>query len=388
MDIVINEIKKIFNTKMVILLIIINIIVYFLFIEFDIKYFPNGRPAGDSYRIAVQMQKDHGTNMDEEEFENFKSIYNEKLKEVDKYIQGDKEFRELGIKNYKEFIEKRQENLHKGTEYGNKFDKLDRRIMFEEWIDLFWEIPEREVIIKGYENRDKFINKNYDMNLTKQQETRIKEILNNKSDTSVLPGVIMQNYNNIIFYVSLAILISTIFMISPIYLRDNKNNINFLQYTSKKGRKIFKSKITASIISSFVITTIQFVCFFILYSHNKVYMFFHCNINSFLNYRLSWYDITFIQYIVITVAAVYILVLAFTMMSILVSSTVHNYIALVGVQLPIVLLIFYWFLRIAVTELVDIRFKEGIVPLCYAVVVILLIVLITKRWRRERVADI
>ncbi|WML33272.1 hypothetical protein [Clostridium sp. OS1-26] len=387
MGIVINEIKKIFNTKMVILLIIINIIMYFLLIEFDIKHFPNGRPAGDNYRIAVQMQKDYGTNMDEEEFENFKSIYNEKLKEADKYIQGDKEFRELGIKNYKEFIEKKEENLYKDKESESKLDKLYSRIMFKEMVDLFWEIPQREDIIKRYENKDKFMFMNY-RNLTKQQETRIKEILNNKSDTSVFHEVIIENYNFLIFHVSLAILISTIFMISPVYLRDNKNNINFLQYTSKKGRKIFKSKAIAAIISSFIITTIQFICFFALYSQNKVGMFFHSNINSLLNFRHSWYDITFIQYIAITVAAVYILVLAFTMMSILVSSTAHNYIALVGVQLPIALLIFKVFLRTAVTDLVDIRFKEGIVPLCYAVVVILLIALIIKRWRRERVADI
>lgn len=386
MGIVINEIKKIFNTKMVILLIIINIIMYFLLIEFDIKHFPNGRPTGDNYRITVQMQKDYGTNMDEEEFENFKSIYNKKLKEADKYIQEDKEFRELGIKNYKEYIEK-QENLHKAEKNEDKFNKLCDRIMFKEGVDLFWEIPQREDIIKRYENKDKFMFMNY-RNLTKQQETRIKEILNNKSDTSVFHEVIIENYNFLIFHVSLAILISTIFMISPIYLRDNKNNINFLQYTSKKGRKIFKSKAIAAIISSFIITTIQFICFFALYSQNKVGMFFHSNINSLLNFRHSWYDITFIQYIAITVAAVYILVLAFTIMSIIVSSTVYNYIALVGIQLPIVLLIFKVFLRTAVIDLVDIRFKEGIIPLCYAVVIIMFIALIIKRWRREEVADI
>jgi len=198
--------------------------------------------------------------MDSEELENFKSIYNEKVKEADKYIKEHKEFSEIGIENY------------------NEFRKAGALIIqqYQKGAFSVYEFP------------------------TTKQIARIKETINNKSDTSVFSCVIFDNYNDLIFCVSMTILLSIIFMISPIFLKDNKRNITSLQYTTKRGRKLFKSKVVAGIISAFIISTIQLICMFILYSHNNVGMFFNSNINSSTS-SLSWYDLTFIQYIVITI---------------------------------------------------------------------------------------
>ncbi len=54
-------------------------------LSFEIDYFPNGRPVLDEYNIGTQMIYDYGHGMDETEFEDFKNIYEEKLKEVDQW---------------------------------------------------------------------------------------------------------------------------------------------------------------------------------------------------------------------------------------------------------------------------------------------------------------
>ena len=123
-------------------------------------------------------------------------------------------------------------------------------------------------------------------------------------------------------------------MITPIYLRDNKDRINYLQYTSRIGRNIFKKKIAAGILASFIMVTLQLICFFSLYSTNNTSMFFNSNINSIYNSIISWYDLTFIQYISLTVMGIYILALVFTLVSMLVSSIGQNYITVIGIQLP------------------------------------------------------
>jgi hypothetical protein len=381
MRVVISEIKKIFNLKMVLLLIIINIVMYFLFIEFNVKYFPNGRPAGDIYRIMVQMQKDYGTQMNSEEFENFKSIYNKKVKEADEYIKEHKEFGEIGIENYNEF--RKAGDTKMNDKSREKFQKLSNGIFFDKGVDLFWELQARALIIQQYQRGAFSI---YEFPTTKQI-ARIKEIINNKSDISVFNGVILDNYNDLIFCVSMTILLSIIFMISPIFLKDNKRNITPLQYTTKRGRKLFKSKVVAGIIGALIISTIQLICTFILYSHNNVGMFFSSNINSSTS-SLSWYDLTFIQYIVITVVAVYLLAFVVTIMTMLISGLVHNYIALVGIQLPIVFLLFKVVLSNAVTRVIDIQFPKYSIPLWYVSMIVLITTLIFIRWRREKVTDI
>ena len=151
MTIILNELKKIFNIKFILLFILITLIMYFLFIEFDIKYFPNGRPSLDIYNIFVDMKDSYGEFMDEEEFEDFKRKYEETKKEADEYIQSRKDFRELGITNYDEFID-----MDDTT--NKEFKKLRYDVIFNKRIDVFWELPCREEYIRAYENREEHSN--------------------------------------------------------------------------------------------------------------------------------------------------------------------------------------------------------------------------------------
>ena len=57
-----NELKKILTWKILLLLVLVNSVLYFLLIEFYIEYFPNGRPAIDSYNIGIEMIDKYGSN--------------------------------------------------------------------------------------------------------------------------------------------------------------------------------------------------------------------------------------------------------------------------------------------------------------------------------------
>lgn len=377
MRIILNEIKKIFSLKMVSLLMLISIIMYFLFISFYIEYFPNGRPKLDIYNISVEMVDNYGEYMDEREFEDFKSRYDELVKETDRYIQSREEFIKADITTYEQFQNMDTDN--------KELDKFYKDIIFKRKIDIFWELPQRENFITLYENREEF---RKDKPLNNQQERRIKELLKKGSRTSVLPYMVLENYNDLIKPVCSLILIGIIFIISPIYLRDSKNKVNYLQYTSKTGRKIFKKKIAAGLLSAFIITTIQLIYFFTIYSLNNVSMFYKCNINSIFNYRVYWYDLTFIQYIVLTVVAIYSLAFIVTLISMLVSSIGRNYITIIGIQLPIALLTFIVLLRYIIINMTDIRYSQLFLPLCYLILIFIGIIPMVIRWRKESVLDV
>lgn len=379
MMIVLNEIKKIFNLKMVFLLILISIIMYFLFISFYIECFPNGRPAADIYNIFVEMTANYGEYMDVEEFEHFKTLYKGKIKEADKYISSREDFRGVGITTYEEF---------KNMDINKKeFEQLRYDVIFDKQVDIFWELPWREEYIYTYENRKELM-RNKCRYLNENQKLRIEEILKKGHEASVLPDVVFENYNDLIKLVSTLILLSIMFMISPIYLRDSKNNVNYLQYSSKLGRKIFKKKMVAGLLSAFIITTIQLILFFGLYSFNKVSMFFNSNINSIFNTIISWYDMTFIQYIVLSVIAIYILAFVVTLISIYISSIGQNYITVIGIQLPIALFTFKVLLKYLIIDMTAIWFSPFLLPLSYLILIAIGVMIIKMRWKRERGLDI
>ena len=98
MRIIINEIKKLFNLKILLILGLIVFIIWKIFISFWIEVFPNGSNT-PTFNLSVQMLKDYGTTMDEKEFEDFKEKSALREKEADEYLKGDKEAQELGIKS-------------------------------------------------------------------------------------------------------------------------------------------------------------------------------------------------------------------------------------------------------------------------------------------------
>jgi len=378
MKVVLNEIKKIFNLKMVSVLMLISIVMYFLFISFYIEHFPNGRPELYYYNIGVEMINNYGEKMDEKEFVHFKDAYSKQVEEADRYLQSKKEFVDEGITTYEKF-----KNMDQDIE---KLDNLHSYVFFEVKSDIFWQLQAREQLIEDYKHKDEWMGSVYEI-INEKQEKRIKEIANSGNYESVFPYLIFENYNALIKYVAMLVVISIIFMISPIFLKDKLNKVNLLQNASKNGRNLFKKKVTSGLIAAFIITTIQLLCFFIAYSFNNVEMFFNSNINSVFGSYLSWYDLTFMQYMVITVIAVYILSFVIGLIVMFISSIANNYITLIGVQAPIIFIISELLPRI-VGRITDIYLPKYFIPITYFSLIIIGTILIVIRWKKEKKLDI
>ena len=338
MRIILQEMKKIFRPVMLLLLVIINCLMYYTFIDFDITVFPNGRPATDMYNIGVEMVEKYGHELDEVEIEDFKTVLQQEIKKADEYIQTDREFAELGITTYKQFIEERNEAFD-NFDANSAFEKLHSRVVFEEGVDLFWEIPEREQIIERME----YVHERYGYSIiegkpTKKQVQRIQEVISSGAVNTIFPSYpVGDNFQSISKSIAMTILVSVLFMISPIYIRDYKNNMIGLQYTSKIGRDLFKKKLVAGMISAFLITTVLLIVYYGLYTTNDIGMFLNSGINSFMGW-LYWYDLSFLQLILVTILFTYVLTFSIALLAMFVSSICKNYISVIGILLPIFVL--------------------------------------------------
>src|SRR5690606_19581789 len=275
MRIIIHEMKKIFHLNGALLVLVLSFVCYVLFIRFYIENFPNGRPALDHYRIGVEMVKSYGSRMDEEEFSHFKEVYHQRVEEANRFLQSRPEFAAAGITTYEAF---RNMDMSNDT-----LAQLHSKIMFEESVDLFWELEAREYLIERYENKEAWIRGRYE-HINDQQEQRIQEMIDRGKINAILPYLVLHNYNELIRHVSILTLLSIIFMVSPLYLRDRTNQVMYLQYSSKTGRKIFGKKLVAGLLSAFLIITLQIAVFFAVYSLNQVGPFLSSEINSFFNH--------------------------------------------------------------------------------------------------------
>lgn len=346
MRIIINELKKIFNVTNVLVLLVASFLIWNLFIYFEIEYFPNGQPHTQHYNNAVTMLNRYGTSMDEKEYEDYKKIREDKEKEATNYLLNDKDARSLEISTYDELraiIQK--ENRTAGEK---KIDDLYSKIMFEENIGVFWDLEAIDYEMGRYEDKKFWVGLGQ-QGMNENVLERQREVINSEQVNSPLNFVILRNYNNLILSVTTLILISVAIMISPIFSNDNRNKVNYLQYSSKVGRKLFKKKIIAGVISSLVIVTMQLGIFFTIYKSNNTLMFWDCSINSVFSDALSWFDLTFGQYIMLSVIITYIVALGYSAIVMFVSSKVNSYIALIGIQIPILFV-----LQPALSDIMDI----------------------------------
>ena len=333
MGIIKNELKKIFNIKSLLILSVISFVIYKMFISFYIDHFPNGRPAVDIYDIAKRFIEEEGINTSEVGVQYFLNLEKEYEEEADNYILNNKVAQELGVSSRKEL----KELIYSGTENSKKAAEFNDSIIFEEPVDAFWKLEGISYFIEQY---DRIIGN--DTSLSEEQNERIDKIINSESYRDVIPEFILENYNGFIFNSTALILISIIFLLAPIFTKDKHRNLEQIQYTTKRGRKLYKDKIIASLIASGIIVTVELSILFFLYltRENTVEVFYNSSINSWLVFGFRWFDLTFKEYIFVVIALVYILSISVSLFIAFISRKCNRYISLIGISLLLTLVFF------------------------------------------------
>ncbi len=388
MRVIINEIKKLLNIKSIIMITAIFFIIWSLFIGSSyIEYYPQGLPELPQFNLSEQMLKEYGETIDDEEWESFVNDTKELEREADEYLQNDSEAKDIGITSYREFIERFEKGFGSQTEYKDEVDKLFSRIMFQEENYLFWELENREYLIDRYSQKEEWLSgRSFENN--KKQIARMKEVIESEDSDSVFNFAVFRNYNSIIGYFAIIVIITIAFIVSPIFIDDEKSKTNYLQYSSKTGRKLACKKVIAAMISSFLVTTVEIIALLIMYSKNNSFQFWNCSINGIFNDVTSWFNLTFGQYIILTIIILYIITFIVTSVSIYVSTKAKTYIELIGIQLPVLFVICVFVKALGINEVTYVLFPKYLLHIIYGILIIASSIMIFKVIRKEKVKDI
>lgn len=387
MRVIINEIKKLLNIKSIIMIGAIFLIIWSLFIGFYIEYFPQGIPELPNFNLSEKMLKEYGETIDKEEMESFIIETKELEREADEYLQNDSEAKDIGINSYRDFIENIEKSYSSYTEIGEKISKLNSKIMFDEENYLFWDLQEREYLIDRYLQKEEWLSGRASEN-NEKQVNRVNEILESEDSDSVLNFVAFRNYNSIIGVFAIIVIITVAFAVSPIFIDDEKSKTNYLQYSSRLGRNLARKKVISAMITSFIVTTVEIIALFIMYSKNNTLQFWNCSVNGIFSDVTLWFNLTFGQYIIVTIIILYILTFIVTGISIYVSTKAKTYISLIGIQLPILFIICAFVKAIGINEVTIIWLPKYLLHIIYGALVIASSIMILKVIRKEKIRDI
>lgn len=376
MQILWNELKKILTWKMLLLLVAVNAVMYFLFIEFFITHFPNGRPELDYYNVSVEVLDRYGADIDEVAYEGMKETYASEIKKVDDFLQATPKYAEKGLTTYEKVM-----NIEDDGPLDLRWELYDESIG-----DTLWELQAWEGFIEVYESGEEILDGWIDYEMSNAQESRINELKETKQ-WMVFPDVALENYKMIIKEIAVTIFLSIVILISPIFMKDRLGRIDTLQYTAKTGRNLFKVKIIAGFLATFLVVSGLLTIYFSLYATNHTGMFFGLPIHKLVGH-LSWYDPTFFQFILLTVFGIYLLAFISATIAMTISSIVPNTISLIGVQIPYVFLLNGVIVNYLITRVINIYVAKWLVPTAYGTLLVASIVFIVLIWKREQKRDI
>lgn len=378
MKLFLYEMRKIFSWKLILLVILLNVLMFKLMIEFDLKHFPNGRPDGDTFKIEQQLIPKYGPKIDENEFSEIKEVYQQKVKEADQYLANDKDAIAAGLENYEKF---------------NHYDENDElqmnyhdELFFNRDLDFPWELQSYEWYLNEYQYAKQSMIMKLKDATTNAQKKHFEQLLK-ENKLPFYSDRVTYNFKTYKTSVAITIFLSIIILISPIYLRDVQANVVSLQYSSRKGRKAFRVKWFAGLISTILITSLLLTLYMVLYQSNETSSHFDLPLHALGRYD-HWYDMTFLQYIMLSVIIIFIISILLGMLTMVISSAVNNTLALIAIQIVVAFIMIAGVASFIVRNVIDLQFPQLFVPAILMIFIGVIAIATYAVSKKEQLKDI
>lgn len=371
------EVRKIVSWKLLLLIFLVNVLLFKLLIEFNLEYFPNGRPAGDHFDIEQQIIPLFGAEWDEEELLKLQAMYEAEVLVADTYLANDPEAVALGMNSYEKFDNYEYENAEQYA-YRNK-------TIFESNLDFPWRLQTYDWYLKERQDREKSIIA-YRNDASEDQKKRLQQLLDEKR-FAVYSDVVTSNFKTYKTSIAIAIFVSIAILISPIFIRDKIANVVPIQYASAKGRKLYRTKWFAGLFSGTFLTTILLLFYMALYRANDTQSHFDLPLTSF-SWYYHWYDITFWQYMILSVVVIFILSIVLTILTMAISSMVPNRIVLIAVQIIVQFMMIAVGAIYVVQHVINLNYAQLFVPSLVVGFTLFTVLIMWAVWKRELKRDI
>jgi|GEM_PF-858983 len=364
MRIIMGELKKIWNIKMLAIIAALCVLYFVAVMSFWVgDAYPRGQWFGN-VDFAHHLTEQYGASLSLDDFEDFLNYRDVISAEMDLFITSRPIFVEAGIYNfraYEDFL--RDSNLRYET-----LTEEERNLRYSLLLELGYivrtefasengmvdlssdnETPVAYLRIRAFDTVVGMYQSNIigdelrsgisffleNRSLSNQERARLIEIENSGELTNIMPQhTILYTWEygqQLAILVILAILILT----STLITADRANKVNWLQYSSKQGRNILKKQFAAVIISAVGITTMLVAAFggiFVVF--NETYILWNNGINSFMGFPFHWFSITYGQYVLLIVGIIYAISIGVATLAFVLSRFSQNMVSLLFKVIP------------------------------------------------------
>ncbi|NGZ74020.1 hypothetical protein [Saccharibacillus alkalitolerans] len=322
------EFRKLFMPKRVGLALLVLLLVGMWLYPFRAMY-PGAAFKDWDTAVAVQMEADYGLRIDEAEFNRFKQSLAPKIAEADAYIRSTPAFARAGLDSYERYV-KRDRMINGGTL------PLNRIVEAGPAADLFAELQASRNWIEYYE-----MGTANTLGMNEAEKKRASEV-ESRDWVSVLPPNFVGMYSswNLLNRLAVTAMLITAMLVMPIQIGDRRAGLGELQASSKAGiTGLFRMKTAAALWAGTLAAGTLLVVLLLAYRFSGAWTLMGADINGKAG-GLFWYDLSFLQYVLATYAAVFVLCWMTALLTVFFSSVAPNYVVLAG-AVALTLILFY-----------------------------------------------
>lgn len=311
MNIFIYELKKVWNWRMLVMIGAMGVLVWFAFLNDSLKSYDSLTAHGIYGFYQNEMYELYGDTLEQEELVAY-DIPGKKaavMKELDDIVATGDIFKENNISTYEEYVTFREGISNANVEIQDEEKVIELLTMMQEKLEgnaqsleelytsplkkLDSLIPLEETYV-GYKD---FLQIRYiddHRPVVVQSANHIIDIRNH----NLIRYDLTSNFSNYVAGVGVFSLIAIILLIAPFLTTDRMWGVNYIQYSSKIGRKLFYIQFSVTLISAFVLSILFLILAYIPFMANGAIDYWDASIMAF-NPGLGGsqlYDITFGQY--------------------------------------------------------------------------------------------
>lgn len=308
------ELKKVLKPESIFIIVIISCLLFTSFLYRWIKPFHfEGDILNTKIGILQTWIDDYGNSIDETEFKDIEANYNDILRQSATMISDTDYFNEHGINNYEEYLNYAQNAISGNAGYDySVYSKMRDMLSENTGVSPIY-LQEYEAILTEYKSCGMERN-------------------------SILPFEVITYTNNYFTYLAIWCFISVFVLAAPVMVNDRASNVVLAQFSSKKGKRIYRIQYITMLATSFVVVSIIIALGLLAWSKTGTLAFAESNLNSFLNGDIPAVSMTFSDFIKIFIGIIYLLSLGISSIVFFLSARSSNAIEMLLKTIPVLVL--------------------------------------------------
>ena len=151
-----------------------------------------------------------------------------------------------------------------------------------------------------------------------------------------LPVAAIDSADNFFHYFAIWCVFSAVLLLSPTLVRDALRRTKAMQWTSRRGRGVLNAQMGAALLSGVLLTLLNCAVYLGPFLATGALRFWNCSLISVWNAEFPWFDWSYGQYLLILLGLTFLLTLAASGFTVVLSQFSASYVAMLLKAIPLI----------------------------------------------------